>query len=660
MSPRGRIGRFGRVGRRPDYWSSPHERARNRAAERLEAPLAAREAAWLETHLADCEPCRAIAEAYAADRLALRQLRDVQPEPPRDLWARTAAGIEREAARQRGVRAGGTGAERRRQATSRPALGVLSGLSVVAVVVIATAISGGFLGRVGLDATGPNSSIALASQAIAEPTAMAVGAGRVQWLGTGEDGAFAYNVADIDVVCARDRQPDCAPFADGDARRVALNATPRFVFQSPVADQAVVVGTDANGADAVLIVALPAPDPTPTVAPDMSPATATEPAGSPAASHEASATAVPPTVAPSEVLATSVASLDPNASGSIGPDPSDATAVAIITDVTIVGRASSFSPDGAWFAFSARPADGSAGPDIYVWHVGELQARALTTDHASVFASWVGGSIVGSRLSPDPDSSTESGAPLDPVAGTPPPDDASQAPDAAASAEPVPAPERMPETFLLDPWTGAEVALLAAEWQPAVDPTGLAVVAWQGTVGLDANGLTVAPATGNLVIHPFRGPLEFDEPTVSPSLPPDSPAALSPAPSTIDTPALSPQIVQDFPVQIVSAGPIADFDARWDETGSWLAIWIADPIDPELGRLSLLHFDPFTGFVDRPLGAPQDVTALPGFSIGYGRLAWASPPGQSGEGSRIQIAAWALGEVGAVESVPVVGAIVVQ
>jgi hypothetical protein len=372
------------------------------------------------------------------------------------------------------------------------------------------------------------------------------------------------------------------------------------------------------------------------------------------------ATAVPATVEPSGTVATGAPSLDPNASGSIGPEPSDATAVAIITDVTIVGRSSSFSPDGAWFAFSARPADGSAGPDIYVWHAGELQARALTTDHASVFASWVGSTILGSRLTAEPEGAVESGTPADPVAGTPPPDGASPVPEATAIEEPTPAPERIPETFLLDPWTGAEVALLAAEWQPAVDPTGLAVVAWQGTVGLDATGLTAAPATGNLVIHPFHGPLEFDDPTASPSVPPDSPPALSPAPSAIDAPPASPQIVEDFPVQIVAAGPIADFDARWDETGSWLAIWLADPLDPALGRLSLLHFDPFTGFVDRPLGAPQDVTALPGFSIGYGRLAWASPPGQSGEGSRIQIAAWASGEVGAVESVPVVGAIVVQ
>ena len=266
----------------------------------------------------------------------------------------------------------------------------------------------------------------------------------------------------------------------------------------------------------------------------------------------------------------------------------------------------------------------------------------------------------------------------------------------------------MPQTFLVDPWTSVITPLVAAEWQPAVAPGGLVVVAWEGTVGIGPDGFTAAPVTGNLVVHPFRGPgevgfvagspelspafsagtspgltprfsgetsprlspspsaslLASQAASILPSLVPSFVASLSPSPSPVSAPDGSssplPQVVHDFPTQIVVAGPIADFDARWDDTGTWLAIWIADPLDPGLGRLSLLHFDPFTGLVDRPLGAPQDVTALPGFSIGFGRLAWASPPGQSGEGSRIQIAAWTASEVGAIESIPVKGAIIIQ
>ena len=688
MSRGDRFGRLGRVARRPDHWSTPHERARIRAAERLIGPLAAVEGAWLDEHLAGCPRCRAIAEAYATDRLALRLLRDEQPEPPRDLWARTAARIDQESAARRAASL----PARRRASRSLPALGALSGLAVVALVVVATAISGGLLGQPG-PATGPNASIALASQILPQPTAIAVGAGNVHWLGAGADGVFAYNVAEIDSVCPYDRQPDCAPFADGHAKRVTLNATPRFVFQSPVDDQAVVVGTDETGADAVLVVALPTPDPTPSPSPD---ATASAAAESPAAS-DATPTVTPaaipspigptdpPSVAPSDSTAANLASIAPDASGLVGPEASEQAVIAIMTNVTIVGRAAAYASDGAWFAFSARPADGSLGPDIYVWHVGESQARAITADHASVFASWVGGMVLGSRVAadalvPDGSVSPDPDQPVEPSIEVPPPIDAPQleAGQSPASEAPVgslaPAPlaGREPETFILDPWTGAEIAVLDPEWQPAVDPTGLAVLAWQGTVALGGDGLTAAPADGSLVIHPFHGPLQTEEPISSaPASPPvEVPPTVPPAPSLVPSAsspvdasastAPSPEVLRDFPPQIVAAGPIADFDARWDETGTWLAIWIADPMDPGLGRLSLLHFDPFTGLVDRPIGAPQDVTALPGFSIGSGRLAWASPPGQGGEGSRIQIAAWTADVVGAVESIPVEGAIVVQ
>lgn len=695
----------GRAGRRPDHWSSPHERARVRAAERLVAPLRSDEGAWLEGHLAGCSPCRAIAAAYLADQLAIRLLREEKPDPPRDLWARTAAGIERESAARRTS----DRPIRRRPATSLPAIGALSGISVVALVVVATAISGNWFGGVGPVAVGPTATLALASpDARPQPTALVVVADKVHWLGGGDNGVFAYSVADVRAVCQRDRQPDCAPFTDDNAKRVTLTAIPRFVYQSPIDDQAVVVGTDANGADAVLVVSLPAPDPAPDPTPDPDSEASTGPADSPvpppgsteppgaatspdltiAPTDAPIVTVLPiatdsPIVDPSDIASASLAaSVGPASPEASSPEPSP-TAVAILTNVVIVGRAAAYSPDGAWFAFSARPSDGSVGPDIYVWHVGDLLARALTTDHASVFASWVGGTVLGSRLSPEPIAPAESAEPIGEPGASPPVEptpevspsiDGAASPVASSSPGPSAITERVPQTFLLDPWTGVETPLIEMEWQPAVDPSGLVVVAWQGTVGIGVDGLVTGPATGNLVVHPFRGLLPGGVPSASPAVSPEispdgSPSSsaspepsgfLSPDPSSEVSASSSPQVAPDFPVQIVAAGPIVDFDARWDDTGSWLAIWIADPIDPGLGRLSLLHFDRFTGLVDRPVGAPQDVTALPGFSIGLGRLAWASPPGQSGEGSRIQIAAWTADEVGAIESVPVQGAIVVQ
>jgi hypothetical protein len=675
------MSQLGPTGRRAEQWGSPHERARVRAAERLEAPLPPSEAAWLEAHLRECSRCAAIADAYATDRAMLRRLRDANPDPPRDLWARTSAAIERES----------TARGRRRRAVStplpsRPAVGALSALAVVGVVLVATALSGGFLGDNGiaLASSHPESP---AVSLRAAPTAIAVSPGQVRWLGVRDDGVFAYNVATVDAVCPFDRQPDCAPFADGHARPVTLTATPKFVFQSPVADEAVVVGTDAAGADAVIVVSLPASEPSDAPSPTESavagspiPSDSTAPFESAPVASTGTEPSDDPGIQPPPSIAASVEPSDSlPASASPSVEPTAATAVAIITDVTVVGRGAGYSPDGAWFAFSARPADDSAGPDIYVWHVGDPIAVALTTDHASVFASWVGNQLLGSRATPadlaspgatasaDPSVSLEPSPTPDPTpTPTPSPTpDGSPVVDASASPEPTPAPEFVAQTFLIDPLTGIETPMLGADWHPVVDPTGVWVVAWEGTVREGPDGRSLVPATGRLVVHAFRALLDLTASPDPSGLPGESPV-VQPSDLPTDQPVLPtdgspvPTIGPTFEPQVIAEGPVAEFDARWDDTGTWLAIWVADPVDPSIGRLSLLHVDPTTGVIDRPLGSPQDVPALPGFSIGAGRLAWATPPGQGGEGSRIQIVAWTEDAVGAIESIPVEGAIVVQ
>ena len=73
---------------------------------------------------------------------------------------------------------------------------------------------------------------------------------------------------------------------------------------------------------------------------------------------------------------------------------------------------------------------------------------------------------------------------------------------------------------------------------------------------------------------------------------------------------------------------------------------------PSVGRLSALSRRHARGELELPKDAPTGVPALPGFSIGEGRLAWATPPGQDGEGSRVQIVAWSEDGVGSVESAP--------
>jgi hypothetical protein len=587
------MSRVDRLRRRAGQSVVVHDRARGLAAARLEEPLDGADARWLDAHLLACTTCHSIAAAYEADRLALRSLRDRQPEPPRDLWARTATAIERESAARGGGRRQASGRSRR-----MPALGVLSGVAVIAVVIGASLLSGGYLNR---PITVPVSSpppVAVASTGTSPaPTPIAVGAGSVGWIGTASNGALAYNVTEIDEVCPPGRRPDCAPVSDRASKPVSIAIRPKSVSQSPVRNQAVVVGTDTAGEDAVLVIALPTAEPSPTprpttepsVAPTATPVETPASSTTPPASPEGSPAATP-TVEPSPTVA-------PTASPIETPEPTIAATLAIVSGVRVVGESGAFSPDGAWFAFTARPSDDSAGPDIYVWHVGDSKARVMTDDHASVFASWSGNRLIGSR----------------PVATR------------TESAETA---EVQAESFLLDPATGTETELTGATWRPIVAPDGRWSVAWEGTVGIATDGLSIAPATGALVLRSF-------------------------------TPGVGPD-VEAGTGQIVADSGVSEFDARWDETGTWLAVWLADESDPSIGRLSLIRLDPATGTLERPHGAPKDVTALPGFSIANGRLAWATPRGQGGEGSRVQIVAWTDEAVGAVESGPIEDVVVIH
>ena len=47
-----------------------------------------------------------------------------------------------------------------------------------------------------------------------------------------------------------------------------------------------------------------------------------------------------------------------------------------------------------------------------------------------------------------------------------------------------------------------------------------------------------------------------------------------------------------------------------------------------------------------------DVAALPGLSLSSDRLAWASPPGQNGQGSTISVFAWSVDGAGSLHGAP--------
>jgi hypothetical protein len=279
----------------------------------------------------------------------------------------------------------------------------------------------------------------------------------------------------------------------------------------------------------------------------------------------------------------------------------------------LVGQSAAYSPDGAWFAFTARPAGGTVGPDIYVWRVGERLATPITLDHRSTFGSWDGTRIVGSTVV---DSATGSGN----GAGT----------------------TLTPASFVLDPVTRVAVAVpgVGSAWRPSVDPSGRKAVYWSGSLrATDEPGF--APKAGRLVLGPWTVDAAGDDASPSAS------AARSALPSgTLDAHAAGPREIT------IAAGRIDDWDARWDTTGTHLAVWIADPDDPTVGRLSLYAVNAFDGRIDvqKPLLDSQLATA--GFAISEGQLVWAAPSAQDAvTGERIQVLAWTEAGQGQVETV---------
>ena len=140
--------------------------------------------------------------------------------------------------------------------------------------------------------------------------------------------------------------------------------------------------------------------------------------------------------------------------------PAPDGALEIAHDVIVLGGIAAYSPDETRFAFTARPADGSAGPDVYVWTVGDAEAQAVTSSHAAVFSGWLDGGLLVSRVA-----------------------------------------DGRPETVLLDLADGTETAVGASRtWRPAIAPSGQTAAWWDGEVTLDDDGVVPVPGAGRLVL----------------------------------------------------------------------------------------------------------------------------------------------------------------
>ena len=137
-------------------------------------------------------------------------------------------------------------------------------------------------------------------------------------------------------------------------------------------------------------------------------------------------------------------------------------AIEIARDVVVVDGPATYSPDGMRFAFTARPSDGSGGPDVYVWNTDEPVAKAITDDHRSVFAAWDGDDLLVSRVA-----------------------------------------DGQPRTVRLDD-TGKNLGdAVRGAWLPTLAPDRSHAVWWDGTVKLAEDGLTWVPGDGRLVTGPW-------------------------------------------------------------------------------------------------------------------------------------------------------------
>lgn len=617
-----------------------HDRARAMTAREMLEVLPDEAAGWLAHHLEGCAECRRDREAYLADRDLLRALRDRTPGPPRDLWARTSAAIDREA----GFR-GRRSATPARRWQGLP-FGAAAGALIVAVVIGASILEPG----IPPSATPGRSSVAIVTTD-PQPTPFDIDAGRVAWVQAAADGTWELIVSDVDSVCPRAR-PACQALGQDDpGTPVNLGSSPTGVTFSPNLDQLVVESRgEGTTPDRIFVVAVAAPEPSPTPTPAGTPSAA--PTGAP------TATALPTdTAAPTVTADPATPSSQPPAS----PEPTPMTpdgAVEIASGVVIVGE-TAYSDDGNWLAFSARPSDGSTGPDLYLWKVGDPVAIPVTADHQTYFSAWLDGMVLASRVEVLP-TATPSGDPgADPLS-TPAPDASAAASDPASgapSATPA-AIEGRPVSFLLDPATLARTDITQPNvWLPVVDPTGRFVVYWSGSIASTADGLDWQLGTGQVVLDRWSAgaaPEGSPDPSIRPTA--EAPAVSDEPASSGDPGAGGPSTPPVFgpagtPVPVVDETTAA-FRAKFDPTGTRLAVWVGERIDATVGRLHLLVLDPETGAIEAGLTPLPGAPALRKFTIDVGRLAWVSPSGQDGQESSVQVLGWLRNVFGEIRAIP--------
>jgi WD40-like Beta Propeller Repeat len=569
-----------------------HDRARSLSSSQLIEPLDADAATWLSGHLESCSECRRETEGFAADRELLRSLRDKPIEPPRDLWARTSAALDREAGKRGPAdrRADRRSPAPRQRGIGSPwqrlPVGAAAGVLIL-LVVLGTAFLPGIL-----PPKTPSGTQVAHATGVPGPTAIVIAAVPIPALRSAADGSWDLFYTEVNKVCPRS-SPECVPPpGNGTTQTLGqLSAKASTMTISPDDDQLVFEAT--GGTAGVYVVPVPSKGSVQTPSPSATPGTSSQP---PVTAEPASPEPTPAETPPGQLE--------------------------IASGVTVVGEVA-YSPDGRYLAFSAAPINRSTGPDLYVWSAGSGTAVAVTSDHATYFSGWLGSQVLASHLavvagpgqSGSPESSDQPGASGGNGHG-----------NGQGNGLQI---EAHPSSFLLDPATLVRTDLAQADvWLPVVDVSARSVVYWSGTL-TSKDGLTWELGTGQVVLDKWSTGPATPEPGTSGA------TGASQVPDASGLPVVGP-VGEAKPLQ---SGKVADFRAKFDPAGTHLALWIGENLQEPVGRLHLIVIDPATGAVSSAEPLPG-TPALRRFSIDANRLAWVTPPGQDGQESSLQVLGW--------------------
>jgi hypothetical protein len=520
-----------------------HEKARLLAAAAVDEELAPADGAWLDAHLAGCADCSAAAADLAAIHDELRALQF--PEPPRDLWARTAASLDAVEGRRFADRAAARG-----RAGFGPLLGTAFAMAAVVVVVGATLLSRtpGTVSPLTTQATNGTArtgATAAASGAAQAPIAL-VG-GTSYWLAEADG---VYSIMGGTTTCSTGSGTCTVTGGTGSALGSIESGTEISAALNSDATRAAVWT-----ADKIAIVTLSASPQTVTLDMLTPRPTVAATAAATSVATSAASTAATGSVAPSATVALTAAV---TAAATSVP-----SATAILDGYEIVGRDPQFSADGQVVAFSARPVDRSTGPDVFVWRVGDERAHAVTARHSDVFYGWAGGRILVGEFSPGPGG-------------------------AAVEAS----------SYVYDPATGNAVRAGRPMLIAGIDPSGTHVVYWAGAAEFDSATGLWRPGKGALYyaevadidLEPASLAAFATEPPPATEVPTTSagPAeATDGAVATVATTAAAtdsatPQA--DTQVQLPDTGTVRRWVVRWDAGGHFLAVWIGDG-SSDVGRI---------------------------------------------------------------------------